>query len=310
MIEPRLLARLELKKAALDGLRPLPAAAEAIERQLMIEWIYNSSALEGNTLSLRQVRTILETGRTVGGKLLSEHLEVLNLQQAMGYVTALAASQKPIIPLDARRLHQLALVHLDDDNAGRYRIVSVSPLEVAYQPPAAPEVPRLMREWGNWLNGPARQLHPVEQAALAHQRLIAIHPFLRGNGNVARLIMNALLMRAGYPLAVILRVNQRHYRRVLELAAGGKVAGLVNLVASAVERSLTFYLEACRSAELSRPHEDIWLPLHEAARDTPYRPAQLCRLARSGRLEAWQRGRTWLTTRRAVADYLEYARRG
>ena len=306
MIEPRLLARLEGKKAALDSLRPLPEAATELERQLTLEWIYNSSALEGNTLSLRQVRTILESGRTVAGKRLSEHLEVVNLQQALSYASALAASQKPIIPLDVRRLHQLVLVHLDDDNAGKYRIAPVFRAGAAYQLPAAPEVPGLMREWGNWLNSTARRLHPIEQAALAHQRLIAIHPFLSGNGHVARLIMNVLLLRAGYPVAVVLRVNQRPYQRMLAQAINGRAAGLVNLVASAVERSLTLYLEAGRPAGQPRSDQDAWLPLIAAAEGSPLRPAQLGRLARRGRLEAWQRGRTWLTTRRAIADYLAH----
>jgi Fic family protein len=206
MIEPRLLARLEQKKAQLDGLRPLPAAAvRRLNEQLTIEWIYNSNAIEGNTLTLRETQLILETGLTIGGKSLREHFEVINHKEAIEYVEALATGEDPITPFHVRQIHRLILTRIDDDNAGQYRNLPVYITGTAHKPPEAWQAPPLMSEWGDWLDGPALALHAVERAALAHHRLVAIHPFIDGNGRTARLVMNLLLIREGYPPTIILR---------------------------------------------------------------------------------------------------------
>ncbi|MBL7063122.1 MAG: Fic family protein [Anaerolineae bacterium] len=303
-MEPRLLARLEQKKGRLDGLRPLPAAAvRRLNEQLTIEWIYNSNAIEGNTLTLRETQLILETGLTIGGKSLREHFEVINHKEAIEYVEALAAGEDPITPLRVRQIHRLVLTRIDDDNAGQYRNLPVYITGTAHKPPDAWQVPHLMSGWGDWLNGPAAALHPVERAALAHYRLVAIHPFIDGNGRTARLVMNLLLIREGYPPTIILRINRRQYYRVLAQADRGNEAPLINFVGQAVERSLTLYLEACTVRTGPPAPEDEWVPLREAAQGTPYSQEYLSLLARKGRLEAIKRGRVWYTTRRAVADY-------
>ena len=304
MIEPRLLARLEQKKAQLDSLRPLPAAAvRRLNEQLTIEWIYNSNAIEGNTLTLRETQLILETGLTIGGKSLREHFEVINHKEAIEYVDALAAGEDPITPFHVRQIHRLVLTRIDDDNAGQYRNLPVYVTGTAHKPPDAWQVPHLMSEWGDWLDGPALALHPVERAALAHHRLLAIHPFIDGNGRTARLVMNLLLMCEGYPPTIIMRVNRRQYYRVLAQADRGNEASVVNFVGQAVERSLTLYLDACTVRTGPPAPEDEWITLREAVQGTPYSQEYLSLLARKGRLEAIKRGRVWYTTRRAVADY-------
>ncbi len=304
MLEPRLLARLEQKKTQLDALRTLPAAAvRRLNQQLTVEWIYNSNAIEGSTLTLRETQLILETGLTIGGKSLREHFEVINHKEAIEYVEGLVAVDEPVTPFHVRQIHKLVLAHIDDESAGQYRNLPVRIAGAAHQPPGAWEVPRLMDEWGDWLNGPALALHPVERASLAHHRLAAIHPFIDGNGRTARLVMNLLLMREGYPPTIILRVNRRQYYRVLAEADAGDQASLVNFVGRAVERSLTLYLQACTPQAGPPAPEDEWITLGEAAQGTPYSQEYLSLLARKGRLEAIKRGRVWYTTRRAVAAY-------
>jgi Fic family protein len=306
MIEPRLFARLERKKAQLDALRPLPAAAVGrLNEQLTVEWIYNSNAIEGSTLTLRETQLILETGLTIGGRSLREHFEVINHKEAIAYVESLVAGDAPITPFHVRQIHQLVLTHIADETAGQYRTLPVRILGTAHQPPDAWEVPHRMSEWGDWLSGPAQSLHPVERAALAHYRLVAIHPFIDGNGRTARLVMNLLLLRDGYPPTIILRVNRRQYYRVLAQADAGNEGPLVNFVGRAVERSLNLYLEACEPRTGPPAPEDEWIPLREAAQGTPYSQEYLSLLARAGRLEAIKRGRNWYTTRRAVAAYQE-----
>jgi Fic family protein len=304
MIEPRLLARLEQKKAQLDGLRPLPETAlRRLNEQLTVEWIYNSNAIEGSTLTLKETQLILETGLTIGGRSLREHFEVINHKEAIEYVEALSTGADPITPFHVRQIHRLVLTKIDDDNAGQYRNLPVHITGSAHQPPESWDVPPLMSDWGDWLDGPALSLHPIERAALAHHRLVTIHPFIDGNGRTARLVMNLLLLREVYPPTIIMRVNRRQYYRVLAQADGGNETPLVNFVGRAVERSLTLYLEACTPRTGPRPSQDEWVPLREAAQDTPYSQEYLSLLARRGRLEAIKRGRVWYTTPQAVAAY-------
>lgn len=304
MIEPRLLSRIEHKKEQLDGLRPLPAAAVTrLRDQILVEWIYNSNAIEGSTITLQETRLILETGLAVGGKSLREHFEVINHRDAIDYVEDLVASSEPITPFHIRQIHKLVLSRIDDENAGRYRETQVRIAGAAFTPPESWLVPNMMTEWGEWLLSKEKFSHPVELAALAHHRLVAIHPFIDGNGRTARLVMNLILMRAGYPPTVIQRINRRQYYRVLDQADAGKPVALVNFVGRAVERSLNLYLEACTLVSSSPAPEDVWIPLREAAEGTPYSQEYLSLLARTGRIEATKRGRVWYTTSRAVEEY-------
>ena len=304
MLDPRLLARLTAKKARLDGLRPLPSAAlRRLAERMTVEWIYNSNAIEGSTLTLRETGLILETGLTIGGKSLREHFEVVNHKAAIDYVEELAAQDQPLTAFEVRQIHRLVLTRIDDEQAGQYRTLPVHIVGSAHTPPDAWEIPRLMDEWGGWLVGPAHALHPVERAALAHHRLVAIHPFIDGNGRTARLVMNLLLLRDGYPPTIIQRVNRRQYYAVLAQADRGQPTRLVNFVGRAVERSLTLYLDALTPQVAPTTSDDGWLPLREAAEGTPYSQEYLSLLARTGRLEAVKRGRVWYTTRRALHTY-------
>lgn len=304
MLDPRLLARLQQKKAQLDALRPLPAAAVAhLKEQITVEWIYNSNAIEGSTLTLRETQLILETGLTIGGKSLREHFEVLNHKDAIEYVESLVEQDAPLSALHVRQIHKLVLARIDDENAGQYRRTQVRIAGAQYVPPEAWEVPQRMQDWENWLRQAEHQLHPVVLAAQAHHRLAAIHPFIDGNGRTARLVMNLALFRQGYPPTVILRANRRQYYQALAQADSGRLEPLVNFVGKAVERSLILYLEACTPQTAPRAADEEWVSLAQAAEGTPYSQEYLSLLARKGRLEVMKRGRVWVTTRRAVAEY-------
>jgi Fic family protein len=306
MLEARLKERVQAKKVQLDALRPLPAAAvRRLNEQLTIEWIYNSNAIEGSTLSLRETQLILEQGITIGGKSLREHFEVINHQEAIKLVESLAGQQEPLTPFYVRQLHALVLTKIDDENAGQYRTLPVRIVGTAHEPPPAWDIPAQMNDWASWLQAQAGVMEPVSLAAMAHHKLVAIHPFIDGNGRTARLIMNLVLLRAEYPPAIIARVNRRQYYRVLAQADGGNAMPLVNFVGQAVERSLTLYLEAC-TPQITRPSlEKEWLPLREAAQLTPYSQEYLSLLARTGKLEAMKNGRNWMTTRQALEAYLQ-----
>jgi Fic family protein len=202
-----------------------------------------------------------------------------------------------------RQIHKLILTHIDDENAGSYRKTQVRIAGASFTPPESWQVTSLMAEWSDWVARAEGTLHPVILAAQAHYRLVAIHPFVDGNGRTARLVMNLLLMRRGYPPTVILRANRRQYYSVLARADSGKTDALENFVGRAVENSLNLYIETCKSVTKPPKAEEEWIPLREACVGTPYSQEYLSLLARLGRIEAMKRGRNWYTTRRAVKAY-------
>lgn len=305
-MEKRLLSRLHDKKARLDARRPLPAAAvRRLEEQLVIEWTYNTNAIEGSTLTLRETQLILEQGITIGGKSLREHFEVINHREAIVMVESLAEKREPVTTGVVRQLHALVMARIDDENAGKYRELPVRIAGATYEPPPAWEVPARMADWVDWLKEQEGSVEPVELAAVAHHRLAAIHPFLDGNGRTARLIMNLILLRAGYPPAIVTRTDRAQYYRVLAAADRGDDAPLTNLIGRAAERTLSLYLEATTPQTAPPPPDDEWLPLREAAEGTPYSQEYLSLLARTDRLEALKKGRNWYTTRRAVKTYID-----
>ena len=305
MLDPRLEARIKAKKSQLDALRPLPRTALArLRERIILEWIYNSNAIEGNTLTLQETRLVLETGLTIGGKSLREHFEVINHQEAIEFVEALVEKGKPVTAHTVRQIHALVLARIDDEQAGQYRQLPVRIGGAGLEPPESWEAPRLMQELSDWLATAAQGLHPVARTAETHHRLVHIHPFIDGNGRAARLVMNLLLMKDGYPPTVIRKVDRRSCYSALARADRGDSAPFTNFIGRAVEHSLTVHLEALTPQEAPPPPEDQYITLAEAAQGTPYSQEYLSLLARKGRLEAIKRGRNWMTTRRAVEDYL------
>ena len=237
-------ARLDEKKARLDAARPLPPGVVAkLKEYFDVEWTYHSNAIEGSTLTLGETRLVLLDGLTVGGKSLREHLEAINHKHAIDFVEALAAKVEPITGHNVRQTHALILRSIDDENAGAYRKGQVYITGSTYAPPAAIAVPPLMQELVAWINSTeAADMHPVERAARAHFRLVHIHPFVDGNGRAARLLMNLILIRGGYPPAVIRRERRPGYYDALDRAHEGDTNPFVALVAEEAERSLDIWL--------------------------------------------------------------------
>lgn len=238
--------KLDRKKKRLDRHRPLkPALLDNLEAWLRVELTYTSNALEGNTLSRRETALVVEKGLTVGGHSLREHLEAANHGQALDRVLALAQGRRAVDEAVLLELHALVLRGILDEHAGRYRDVPVRISGSQVVLPNARKVPALMKELGAWLAKGAGREHPVAFATEAHYRLVSIHPFVDGNGRVARLLANLLLLRAGYTPALIRLRDRLAYLQSLEEAQlGGPRDAYDRLMAAAVERTLDLYLEA------------------------------------------------------------------
>ncbi|MBC8075744.1 MAG: Fic family protein [Chloroflexales bacterium] len=237
--------RLDAHKARLDALRPLPAAlVRNLHDDLVLRWTYNSNAIEGNTLTLKETKVVLE-GITIGGKLLREHFEAINHRDAIEYVEQIVQMGEPLTEWQIRNIHRLVLKNIDDDNAGRYRSINVLIAGATYRPPDSLHVPSQMETLIAWYNTAAQGLHPIERAARIHVDFVKIHPFVDGNGHTARLLMNLELLKAGFPAAVLSVAQRLQYYETLDLAhTRGDYQPFLALVSECLEQSFAVYWRA------------------------------------------------------------------
>jgi Fic family protein len=193
----------------LQSVRPLsPGSVRRLSEDFMIDYTYNSNAIEGSTLTLEETALVLKEGVTIGGKPLKHHLEAIGHRDAYYYVEDLIKNKEPISERTIRGIHSLVLMDRQTDK-GIYRRV---PVRVGSFYPCQPyEVPvqmeRLMLEYEDEL----QQLHVIERAAVFHLRFETIHPFIDGNGRVGRLLLNFELMKAGLPPVNIKFTDRMRY---------------------------------------------------------------------------------------------------
>lgn len=309
--------RLEEKLSRLNCLRPLPEpAVKKLREHLWLEMTYNSNAIEGNSLTLRETFLIINEGITVKGKPLKDHLEAKDHQAALQYLytlvksdsgtTTIVCERQNISEQLTRSLHQLITLETDKEWAGVYRNANVIITGTSHQPPDAFEVPLKMRELIVWLQSSPTDLHIIELAALLHHRFVHIHPFFDGNGRTARLLMNLLLIQNGFPLTIILKNDRNKYYRVLAQADKNNFKPLTLFIAQAVERTLDIYLKTLTPMTSKR---ERYLPLSKLAEQTPYSAKYLNLLVRKGKLAAHKEGRSWLSTKEAVESYIRNRKR-
>ncbi len=299
-LDPRIQKRLDEKLTKLNRLRPLSATqVQKLREQMEIEMTYNSNAIEGNSLTLRETWLVLNEGITIKGKPLKDHLEAKDHKEALDFLYELVSGKRCTISEHLiRQLHQLVVKETEREWAGKYRDGAVIIGGAAHMPPDALDVPRQMAKLMQWLKQNERKLHTVELSAVLHHKLAAIHPFFDGNGRTARLVMNIILMMKGFPLAIILKNDRKKYYDVLQKADGGDIVPITLFIAQSVERTLDLYLRT-----FAKGKQDQLLTLADVSRDTKYGQKYINLLARTGRIFAVKRGRIWYTTKEAIEEY-------
>ena len=234
--------KLDRLKEKLDGFRPLSAeVSRNLREDILLRWTYHSNAIEGNTLSLRETKVVLE-GIAVGGKSLREHFEAINHREAILFLEDLVKEKSFLSENQIKSIHRLILKHIDDKNAGVYRNSQVLISGARHVPPDALRVVDAMQSLVAWHPKEGQRLHPVERAARIHGEFVKIHPFFDGNGRTSRLLMNLELMKAGFPPAV-LTVDKRlaYYQALDEAHVDRRYDPFIRLIADCVEQSFEPY---------------------------------------------------------------------
>lgn len=246
---PTIFTQLTELKNFLDDFRPLnPAQVAKLEEAFDVEYTYNSNRIEGNTLTIRETDLVVNKGLTIGGKSVREHLEAINHHEAIAYIREIVSKELDLSETRVKEIHSLVLHAIDRDNAGRYRSLPVQITGSSHEPPQPYIVPKLMEDLFISYEAEKDQRHPAALAAHMHERLVTIHPFIDGNGRTARLIMNLLLLRHGYPIAIIAGdvEARRAYYRALEIPnalAAKENTSFQMLVAGYVKKALITWLE-------------------------------------------------------------------
>lgn len=230
-------------KVKINGFRPLNADVLAqIKEYYKIGLTYTSNALEGNTLDLAETKVVIEDGLTINGKPLRDHLETLGHAEAYNQLFELAGKDF-ITEDDVKCLHKIFYSKIDIKNAGNYRQtpVIVTGADAAFPLPA--EIDKKMKAFIAELPEIKLKSHAVEYAAMIHALFVNIHPFIDGNGRVARLLMNLALLQSGYNIAIIPPVVRADYIGALQATNKNNFEPFINFISEMVLQSQKEYLK-------------------------------------------------------------------
>lgn len=234
--------------AELKSMRPLNAAEiKRLRNDFIIENTYNSNAIEGNTLTLRETALILQEGITIAEKPLKDHLEAIGYRDAFDYILTLSDKKTPLTEKVIKDIHSLVLMN-DAQNKGVYRSVPVAILGAAHTPPQPYLVPVEMERLTADYSAAVKTKHIIEAVAEFHLRFESIHPFIDGNGRTGRLILNLELIKAGLlPVNIKFTDRRKYYDCFDSYAADGNSADMLQLIASYEVEELERYISFLKS---------------------------------------------------------------
>ena len=233
-------SRIDSLKEQLDKRRPLTAGElKRLQDEFLVEYTYNSNAIEGNTLTLQETALVLE-GLTVDQKPLKDHLEAVGHKDAFLYVQELVRDKVPFSEAIIKQIHTLVLMDRPEDR-GIYRRIPVRIMGAYHTPPDPIIVPELMEKLVKEFE--ISKLHPIEKAAMFHLKFEGTHPFVDGNGRTGRLILNLFLMQNGYPpINVKFADRKRYYDAFDSYYRDSDASAMVKMVAEYIDERLIKYL--------------------------------------------------------------------
>lgn len=236
------LQEIDKLKSKIDSFRPLSFdILKQLQEYYKIGLTYTSNAIEGNTLDLAETKVVIEDGLTINGKPVKDHLETLGHADAFNELLELAKSDS-ITEENIKCLHKLFYTKIDSANAGCYRQKPVIVTGADVDFPLPEELGSKMKYLVECLPEMKEKLHPVEFAAMLHALFVNIHPFIDGNGRVARLLMNLALLQAGYNITVIPPVFRADYIRALQDSNHKNFIPFVNFISEMVLEAQKDYL--------------------------------------------------------------------
>lgn len=236
-----LLALIDKKKKELDNRRPLTEGEmERLNEEFAVEYTYNSNAIEGNTLTLRETDLVLR-GLTIDGKPLKDHMEAVGHKEAFEFVSELVKQNEPLSERIIKQIHFLVLVGNKDDR-GVYRRVPVRIMGAKHEPVQPymiePKMEELLKKF---MEG---KEHIITKLARFHIEFEGIHPFIDGNGRTGRLLVNLELMKAGYPpIDIKFTDRMEYYKAFDEYHEKNNLSAMEKLFAGYVNSRLDMYLK-------------------------------------------------------------------
>lgn len=214
----KIISEIDKLQEEINSYRPLSTVTQKqLKEYYRIGFTYTSNALEGNSLTETETKIILEDGITIGGKPIRDYYEALGHSEAYDLIYKLA-KKECFTEANIKKLHKLFYNRIDGNRAGKYRKERVFISGSKHTLPGPEKVPPLMEEFASKAKGLEKEYHPVEYSALVHKEFIFIHPFIDGNGRVARLLTNLILLQKGHVIAIIPPVLRTEYIQALEKA--------------------------------------------------------------------------------------------
>lgn len=242
-----LLKQIDELKKSLDSFRPLEGEhINKLNDYFEEVYTYDSTTIEGNTLTLQETALVLNKGITIGGKTLREHFEIINHKEAIDYIKEIIKNSESFNKKILLDIHYLILKNIDADNAGKYRNIDVYISGSTHKPPIFLQVQELMDEYFEFYEKNKDVVHPVILATEMHERLVTIHPFVDGNGRTSRLIMNLILLQNGYPITNISSKNELredYYNCLMTAQTKNEKELFYKFIAKNVKEALIKYLE-------------------------------------------------------------------
>lgn len=237
-----LFKRIDAKKAELQKRRPLTQGElERLREQFLLEFTYNSNAIEGNTLTLQETAMVLE-GITIDKKPLKEHLEAVGHRDAFKYIQELVSEKVTLSEKIIKDIHTLVLMDRPQDR-GIYRRLPVRILGAKVEPPQPYLVPIKMEELMRNYSSTENKLHEIEKVAKFHLDFEGVHPFIDGNGRTGRLILNLEVMKNGYPpISVKFTDRKKYYECFHAYLEESDASKMILMVSDYIEEELDKYL--------------------------------------------------------------------